>query len=239
MPMTRATLLLIGRGINKGDSYTEVLKKRYTLVEVTSGKQALAALKSAAATTPFQAVILDAASLRTPGDRICKQIRYDYPKLPILHVHPGPHEEVDSPADVLFFIPINTRKLTAAVERLLDTKHDEVIACGPFVMNVPRRTLVAHGQETQLTPKVALLIELFLRHPNQTFDRKKLMETIWQTDYLGDTRTLNVHIRWVRDVLEKSDGSTRYLTTVRGIGYRLDVPTTQPVPVPVAVTTKR
>lgn len=235
--MKKATILLIGRSINKDESYTDALRKRYQLIEVSSGKQALEALAAPAA--HFNAVILDAASLRTPGDRICKQIRHAHPQLPILHLHPGQHEDVDSPADVLFFVPITIRKLTNGLERLLHTKSDEVIECGPFAMNIPRRTLVAHGQETQLAPKVALLIELFLRHPNQTIDRKKLMETIWQTDYLGDTRTLDVHIRWVRDALEKSDGSTRYLTTVRGIGYRLDVPTTTSTPIPLPVATKR
>ncbi len=86
-----------------------------------------------------------------------------------------------------------------------------------------RRTLVAHGNETQLTPKQALLVETFLRHPRETLARKRLMEAVWDTEYMGDTRTLDVHIRWIRKAMEVG-GNPRYLMTVRGVGYRLDYP---------------
>ncbi|MCA9909541.1 MAG: winged helix-turn-helix domain-containing protein, partial [Anaerolineae bacterium] len=83
---------------------------------------------------------------------------------------------------------------------------------------------VFRDQETILTPKLSQLVEIFLRHPGQTLDRKLLMAQVWDTDYLGDTRTLDVHIRWFRRAVEDNPSKPLYLKTVRGIGYRLELP---------------
>jgi DNA-binding response OmpR family regulator len=216
--MTLPTVLLIGRA----DAHLSALQKRYTVLVASSGKQGLALVEA----NPPHMIILDAASMRTPGERLCRQLRNHYPLVPIIHIHSAEHQLSDSPADALLKIPLTSRKLVNAVERLLKSKGDKIIECGPFSMNLSRRVLIAHGQETQLTPKLALLVEAFLRQPNITLERKTLMESIWQTDYLGDTRTLDVHIRWIRKALESDGTHPRYLNTVRGIGYRLDIPET-------------
>src|SRR5262249_26377608 len=87
-----------------------------------------------------------------------------------------------------------------------------------------RRVLFVGGQEIQLTPKQALLFEIFMQHPGEVLDRKILMEKVWQTNYLGDTRTLDVHIRWIREAIESNPGKPRYLRTIRGVGYCFEVP---------------
>jgi len=168
-------------------------------------------------------VILDAISMRTPGERICQMLRNRLGETPIIHLYDAAKKEMNSPADVLLQHPFTWRKVINNVERLCNTNSDEIITCGPFTMNVDRRILYAHGQETALTPKQALLIETFLRHPGEVLDRKLLMERVWDTDYLGDTRTLDVHIRWLRKALENGSGKPRYLKTIRGTGYRLDI----------------
>ena len=63
-----------------------------------------------------------------------------------------------------------------------------------------------------------------MRHEGKTLTRQFLMETVWETNYMGDTRTLDVHVRWIRERIEVEPGSPRYLRTVRGIGYRFGVP---------------
>jgi DNA-binding response OmpR family regulator len=229
---SKAVVLLVGRTGSKEDTPFESLNKRYHLLVASSGKQALPLVKQ----YPPQAIVLDAVSMRTPGDRICKSLRDQFPTLPIIHIHPGQTQEGESMADVLIVPPFTARKLINSLERLIKSSGDEIIHCGPFTMNVPRRVLVAYGQETQLNPKLASLVELFLRHPNETLDRKKLMEAIWQTDYLGDTRTLDVHIRWVRQALENAGEHPRRLNTVRGIGYRLDVPESAAIVTGLAAT---
>lgn len=214
-----AKILLIGGGRGKDGAYLAALDKRYDVFTAASGKQGV---KVATQQRP-RVVVVNACSLGTTGERICRMLNDSLVKIPILHIHPGPRGGAHSPAHILLFEPVSPRRLMSHVERLISVDQDEVIDCGPFYMNVSRRLLVAHGKETQLTPKQALLIEMFLRHPGQIIERKKLMEEVWNTDYLGDTRTLDVHVRWVRQVLEEG-GKPRYLKTVRGVGYKLVVP---------------
>lgn len=218
--MGAARILLIGRVHTQQSSLIAALKKRYEVTVTPSGKQAL----SLAHKHPPQVVVLNAISLRTPGDRICQDLRVGL-EIPIIHLHPGPKESANSPADVLLFEPFTSRKLINCIERLLPlTGDDGTITCGPFSVDLSRRVLVANGQETQLTPKLAVLLEMFLRHPGETLDRKTLMVKVWHTDYLGDTRTLDVHVRWIRQAIEPEPGKPRYLKTIRGVGYRLDIP---------------
>lgn len=214
--MSTARVLLIGRSQVKGASYPASLKKRYDLTIVPNGKQAeLSAVKQRP-----HVIVLDAVSLRTPGDRICYSLRQSLPEIPLIHIHEG---RVDSPADVCLSLPFSSRKLINSIERLITLTDDEIILCGPFSLNIPRRTLMSPQQETQLTPKVALLLEVFMRHPGETLDRKLLMERVWNTDYMGDTRTLDVHIRWIRQAIEADPDKPCFLKTVRGVGYCLAI----------------
>mgnify|MGYP005848213297 CR=1 FL=1 len=220
--MSKSTLLLVERKRSPGTSFADALKKRYEVVLVSTAQQALDVRDT------LKAVILDAISMRTPGDRIARQIKEGLPTTPLIHLHPGPKDGANSPAETVLFMPFTSRKLVNVIERLSQPAEDEkVITCGALSMNVTRRVLVARGQETPLTPKLALLVEIFLQHPGETLDRKRLMEHVWQTDYLGDTRTLDVHVRWFRRAIESDPSSPRYLKTVRGVGYRLEIPDTE------------
>jgi DNA-binding response OmpR family regulator len=218
--MEVARILLIGRSQAQSASLLAALKKRYEVVMVNNRAQAV---NSAASQTP-QVIVLDAVSMRTPGDRICRELRDSLGGIPIVHIRPGVEGKVESEADAVLFHPFTSRKLMNTIERLIKFSDDKIITRGPFSLNVPRRTLIAHGQETQLTPKLTLLIEVFLCNPGKTFDRKTLMERVWNTDYIGDTRTLNVHIRWIRQAIETNPDNPHYLKTVRGVGYCLDLP---------------
>jgi len=216
--MEAARVLFIGRVQVNRLSIATALEKRYQVTIAPSGRIAvdLAHQKS------FQVVVLDAASMRTPGDRICLDLRQRLGKMPIIHIHPGTKKEAQSAADIVLFQPFTARRLLNCVDRLLQPPNEELITYGPFSVNLDRRVLIVNGQETQLTPKQSLLVETFLRHPGEVLDRKTLMEKVWQTDYLGDTRTLDVHIRWIREVIENDPGKPRYLRTVRGVGYCLE-----------------
>jgi DNA-binding response OmpR family regulator len=214
-----ATILFIGSAGTRDDKYLAALEKQYDVVAARSGRRGLHLGKG----HRFEAVILDAVSMRTPGDRVCRMLKEILKSTPVIHIHPGPRSHADSPADVVLFQPLSARRLVNSLEQLLYNDDEEVLDYGPFRMNVPRRVLIAYGKETQLTPKLALLVETFLRNPGQTMDRKTLMERVWETDYLGDTRTLDVHIRWIRKIMENGGKQPRYLKTVRGVGYCLEV----------------
>ena len=91
-------------------------------------------------------------------------------------------------------------------------------------LNLDRRCVVRGDTVRRLTPRQARLLEVFMQHAGRTLTRKFLMETVWETDYMGDTRTLDVHVRWIRERIEDDPSSPRYLRTVRGIGYRFGIP---------------
>lgn len=218
--MDSDTVLYIGRAGNHAESLLESLKKSHPVKSASSGRGALDVM---AGHKP-RAIVLDAASMRTPGERVCRSLRESYPTTPIIHII-TPEMQLDgNPADLVLKTPLTGRRLKSQLNRLLNQGKDVLITRGPYTLNVTRRLLMVYGKETQLSPKIALLIEYFMQHANETLDRKTLMEAIWKTDYLGDTRTLDVHIRWVREVLEESGKYERTLKTVRKVGYRFEPP---------------
>jgi DNA-binding response OmpR family regulator len=217
--MDKPQILLVERHRSAHPSFASALRKRYSVTSVMSGKQALA---SAEALQPA-ALIIDAISLNSPGDRIARMLKSEQ-SAPVIHLAESLER---SDADVLLKAPVSTRRLNATLDRLIaphKTSAHDALVVGPFHMDMVRRVLIVEDRQTQLTPKLALLVEVFLRNPGATLDRKQLMERVWQTDYLGDTRTLDVHIRWIRRAIEADPARPRYLKTVRGIGYRLELP---------------
>jgi DNA-binding response OmpR family regulator len=214
-----ARILLIGRTPATGASVANALIKHYPVTTASSGKSAI----NIALENPIRIVVLDAISMRTPGDRLSNELREALPSVLLVHLHPGPKANVQSRADVVLLHPVTARRLLNSIVGLLQEKSDDVLVCGPFTINRTRRLLIANGQETQLTPKQLLLIETFFTNPCSTLDRRTLMEKVWQTDYIGDTRTLDVHIRWVREMIEADPSHPQYLKTIRGVGYRLDI----------------
>jgi DNA-binding response OmpR family regulator len=213
-------VLLIGRIQASRAGIANTLEKHYDLRVAASG---IRGIDLAVEHRP-QVVVLDAVSMRTPGERLCRTLQENLQGIPILHLHPGPEKTAHSTADLLLFDPVTPRKLTGAIKRLLKVSNDDLVSYGPLCVNLTRRILHVNGQEIKLTPKQANLIEIFLRCPGQTLDRKTIMGKVWQTDYLGDTRTLDVHIRWIREAIEENPSAPVYLKTVRGVGYRLEIP---------------
>lgn len=216
--MSSARVLLIGNATS--DEFLPSLQRRYVVKRAYSGKQAL----EQASDEVIDVIILDAVSMRTSGERICRSLQKTFSNCSIIHIHPGPKKMAQSSADVTVFLPLTARKLLSVIDRLIQSDSSHSIYCGPFQLNPTTLILTTHGREIQLNPKQAELITIFLCHPNEVIERKTIMEKVWNTDYLGDTRTLDVHIRWVRTALENGKDSPRYLKTVRGVGYMLDIP---------------
>ena len=91
---------------------------------------------------------------------------------------------------------------------------------GKVALDLESRRLDVDGKIFALTPKQFRLLSLFMSHPGKTLTRKQLIKEVWDTDYTGDTRTLDVHVHWVREKLGDVPGVPRYLRTVRRVGYR-------------------
>jgi two-component system phosphate regulon response regulator PhoB len=76
------------------------------------------------------------------------------------------------------------------------------------------------GQEVNLSPKEYRLLEVFMQSPKRVWSRDKLLERVWGIDFMGDSKTVDVHIRWLREKLETNPSAPTYILTVRGFGYR-------------------
>jgi two-component system phosphate regulon response regulator PhoB len=80
--------------------------------------------------------------------------------------------------------------------------------------------VLLRGEEIALAPKEYRLLELFMSYPRRVWSREQLIEQVWGGDFLGDTKTVDVHIRWLREKLEDDPSQPEYIVTVRGFGYR-------------------
>ena len=121
-------------------------------------------------------------------------------------------------------LPFTSRQVTNRVTNLLESYPGNALQVGRLTLNLATRCVYRGDTIHRLTPKQTNLLEVFMRHAGQTLTRKFLMEKVWHTDYMGDTRTLDVHVRWIRESIEEKPSSPRYLRTVRGIGYRFGAP---------------
>jgi len=89
-----------------------------------------------------------------------------------------------------------------------------------LTLDPKKRQVTTRADSQKLTPKECHLLEVFMRNPGKVLTRKFLMKEVWETDYLGDTRTLDVHISWLRRKIEEDPYHPQYLRTVHGVGYR-------------------
>ena len=198
----------------------DLRKKDFTVEIVSTGKAANGYLLK----DRFDLVVLNAATFRTSGKRICQDIRANWGKLPILMIaNPDKPVSKDVGADVLLELPFTIRKLVNRINPLLPLSSNKVLRTGPIQLDLERRVVRCLEKEAHLTPRLTSLLKRFMEHPNEVLEREDLFRRIWNTEYTGDTRTLDVHISWIRKAIEPNSHKPRYLITIRGVGYRLDI----------------
>jgi DNA-binding response OmpR family regulator len=214
-------ILLIESRRASAPSFAPALEKKGFLV--TRHTQVLSALAESVQKAP-DLIVLDAASMQTSGGRMCRTVRSKLDGVPILLVVPhGTPADPGSGASVTLTHPLTPRKLINRVARVLPAKGNYTLQVGPIALDLAQRTVRCRGRESRLTPKQTKLLETFLHNPGKLMTRPVLIRQVWHTDYTGDTRTLDVHMSWLRQALEPDPRRPIYLKTVRGIGYRLDV----------------
>ncbi|MCZ7540626.1 MAG: response regulator transcription factor [Anaerolineae bacterium] len=217
--MKTTRVLLIESARNSSESFAEPLRRRYQVQIAHSGKQGVEMAQKEMPTV----IVLDAVSLRTSGNRISFSLRAALEQTPIIHIRAA-EATGNSVADVLLAPPFTARKLTNRIDRLTVPAQGAHLLVGPFSLNAQSQMLTTPWTEKKLTPKLVELMELFMGNLNNTLERKYIMQQVWKTDYMGDTRTLDVHIRWLRKAVEPNPRKPQYITTVRGVGYRFVVP---------------
>ncbi|MGB8212990.1 MAG: response regulator transcription factor [Anaerolineales bacterium] len=219
--MSDSTLLVIeGKHADHPAFAPALRKKGYTVELVPNGSQALARL--AAGLTP-DVMIVNAASLRTSGKRICQSLRGKAPSIPILVILAPDGELEKMEADVSLSLPFTAQKLVNRIKHLLPSDGNHDLHAGPVCLDIEKRIVRCLDKQARLTPRLTRLLKILMERQGEVVERKALFSQVWETDYTDDTRTLDVHVSWLRRAIEANPEAPKYLKTIRGVGYRLDV----------------
>ena len=210
------------------------------VVTAADGKEALQQFRAASP----DLMLLDLMLPQVSGIEVCRIVRRES-SLPIIMLT-AKDSEIDKVvglelgADDYVTKPFSLRELMARIRAQLrrldanDAASEELAAAsgaGPVPIHLDAVTidlaghrLLRDGQDLPVKPKAFELLTFLARHPGQVFDRDQLLEKVWGYDYAGETRTVDVHVHWLRSAIEADPSQPQYLQTVRGVGYVLRLP---------------
>ncbi len=210
-----------GRWVSNATFLPTLLKKGFNIDTVSTGKEALARV----ARVEHDLVIVDAASMRTSGKRICQELRERLNGKPIMLISDPKRtlKKSDQVASVSLTLPFTSRKLVNRIMPLLPGKAGRSVKAGGIHLDLENRQVRYQGKKTKLTPRLVRLLKMLIDHKGEVVEREELFKKVWRTDYTGDTRTLDVHISWLRQIIEKNPRKPKIIKTMRGVGYILDV----------------
>jgi two-component system, OmpR family, phosphate regulon response regulator PhoB len=182
----------------------------------------------------FNLIVLDIMLPHLNGLDICRILRRQGDTTPILMLSARSSEidrvlGLEVGADDYLSKPFGMKEFIARCRALLrrpvqfgsSSTEKLVLTYGDIVLDVQEHRVLVRNAEIMLTPKEFLLLETLMRSPRQVFSREQLLQKVWGTDYGGESKTVDVHMRWLREKLELDPSQPEYLITVRGFGYRL------------------
>jgi two-component system, OmpR family, response regulator RegX3 len=178
-------------------------------------------------------VLLDLMLPEMSGTEVCRQLRVKS-QVPIIMIT-ARDSEIDKVvgleigADDYVTKPYSPRELVARIRAVLRRQSGDAtetsaptLAVGPVRMDVDRHVVTVDGAPVQLPLKEFELLELLLRNAGRVLTRGQLIDRIWGADYVGDTKTLDVHVKRLRSKVEPSPSNPRHIVTVRGLGYKFE-----------------
>ncbi|OYN99713.1 response regulator transcription factor [Enemella evansiae] len=214
------------------ESYREALaymlrKEGFDVIEAPNGQLGLEEYDRNGA----DIVLLDLMMPGLPGTEVCRQLRLRG-SVPVIMVT-ARDAEVDKVvglelgADDYVTKPFSHRELVARIRAVLRRGQDvelvpDVVESGGVRMDVERHTVSVNGEPVRLALKEFELLEMLLRNAGRVMTRGQLIDRIWGADYVGDTKTLDVHVKRLRSKIEPDPAQPRYLVTVRGLGYKFE-----------------
>ncbi len=207
----------------------------FDVVQAADGVEAVEAFESAAGPSgggAIDLVLLDLMLPRLSGIEVCRRIRRAS-TVPVIMLTAR-----DSEADTVVGLrigaddyvtkPYSYRELLARVNAVLRRSHGEeqepaepVLEVGRVRMDVGRHEVAVDGEAVAMPPREFELLELFMRNPGRVLARGEIIDRVWGADYVGDTKTLDVHVKRIRAKIEVEPGEPKLLITVRGVGYKL------------------
>ena len=176
-------------------------------------------------------VLLDLMLPGMSGTEVCRELR-TRSAVPVIMLT-ARDTEVDKVvglelgADDYVTKPFSHRELVARIRAVLRRQgaapaaEESALEVGPIRMDVDRHLVTVEGQPISLPLKEFDLLELLMRNAGRVLTRGQLIDRVWGSDYVGDTKTLDVHVKRLRAKIESDPGSPRHLVTVRGLGYKL------------------
>ena len=197
------------------------------------GNEALAMLTGAQADS-IDALVLDLMLPGMGGLDLCRELRQLNNTTPILVISARDSETdrvlgLEVGADDYLVKPFGLRELVARCRALLrrsqrispeSTDRVDVIEHANLCLYCQEFRVTRDGADLSLAPKEYKILELLMRNPKRVWSRDQLLEQIWGIDFVGDTKTVDVHIRWLREKIETTPSSPDHIRTVRGFGYR-------------------
>ncbi len=224
--MTRILLVEDEESYRDATSYM-LRKEGFDVVEAVDGRDGLLQFERGGA----DLVLLDLMLPGLSGVEVCRQLR-QRSTVPVIMVT-ARDSEIDKVvgleigADDYVTKPFSHRELVARIRAVLRRGADvelvtDVLEAGPIRMDVERHEVTLDGAPVRLALKEFELLELLLRNASRVLTRGQLIDRVWGSDYFGDTKTLDVHVKRLRAKLEADPGNPVLLVTVRGLGYKLD-----------------
>ncbi|MCW2636150.1 MAG: phoB2 [Blastococcus sp.] len=212
------------------DALSYMLRREgFDAVVASTGPDALAEFDRGGA----DIVLLDLMLPGLPGTEVCRALRARS-NVPIimLTAKDGEIDKVvglELGADDYVTKPYSARELVARIRAVLRRRSDAepaseegVLEAGPVRMDVERHVVSVDGEAVALPLKEFDLLEFLLRNAGRVLTRGQLIDRVWGADYVGDTKTLDVHVKRLRAKLEPDPATPKYLLTVRGLGYKLE-----------------
>ena len=178
-------------------------------------------------------VLLDVMLPGMPGTEVGRKLR-EVSSVPIIMLTAKDSEldkvfGLELGADDYVTKPYSARELIARIRAVLrrrsaepDMPTDAVLTGGPVRMDIDRHVVTVNGEEVPMPLKEFELLEILLRNVGRVMTRGQLIERVWGADYVGDTKTLDVHIKRLRSKIEPDSSAPRYVVTVRGLGYKFE-----------------